>query len=317
MAQDAKLTRMISTLIGELRPNAKSLIVTLLGDAILPHGGTIWLGSLAGLAAPFGCNERVVRTSVFRLSKEGWLTSTQVGRRSCYCLTDSSRRRFEAAHRVIYAVRQKPWSEDWTVVFTGLAEGEARETLRADLAWQGFGQLLPGVMLHPAPDENSVRQSLAETGLEDRAAVMKASGQGWMKAEGLRNIAARAWDLEGLASIYSNFLQNFRPFLPAVDACAQSPLQSFRLRILLIHAWRRAILRDPLLPEELLPAAWPGAAARLLCRNLYSSVHAMAEAHLAQTMDTAGGPIGEPSAEYFQRFGGLRRKEAIAEARAG
>lgn len=315
MAQDAKLARTIDRLIGELHPNAKSLIVTLFGDAILPHGGTIWLRSLAELAAPFGCNERVVRTSVFRLSKQGWLTSTQVGRRSCYCLTESGRRRFEAAHRVIYAASLKPWSENWTIVFTGLAEGEAREILRADLAWQGFGQLLPGVMLHPAPDEYGVRQSLAEAGVEDRAAVMQASGQTWMKAEGLRNIAARAWDLEGLASVYSNFLENFRPFLPAVESCAPSPLQAFRLRILLIHAWRRAILRDPLLPEELLPAAWPGASARLLCRNLYRSIHAMAEAHLAQTIDTAGGPIAEPAAEYFERFGGLPRKKAIVEAR--
>jgi len=182
MADGAKLAGMVDTLIGELRPNAKSLIVTLFGDAILPHGGSIWLGSLAGLAAPFGCNDRVVRTSVFRLSKEGWLTATQAGRRSCYCLTESGRRRFEAAHRIIYAGEPKPWSETWTIVFTGLADGSAREILRADLAWQGFGQLLPGVMLHPQPDEASVRQALAEAGLAGRAAVMQASGEGWMKA---------------------------------------------------------------------------------------------------------------------------------------
>ena len=195
MTDDADLALMTDRLTGQLRPNAKSLIVSLFGDAILPHGGSIWLGSLAAIAALFGCNERVVRTSVFRLSKEGWLTATQAGRRSWYGPTQSGRRRFEAADRIIYAVGSRPWSENWTIVFTGLIEGEARETVRADLAWQGFGQLLPGVMLHPAPDEASVREALAEAGLASRAVAMKASGNGWMSGEALRDTAARAWDL--------------------------------------------------------------------------------------------------------------------------
>ncbi len=305
MDEDADLAQAIGRLTGSLRLNAKSLIVSLFGDAILPHGGAIWLGSLAALAAPFGCNERVVRTSVFRLSKEGWLTATQEGRRSWYCPTGPALRRFEAADRIIYATTSKPWSENWTIVFTGLIEGEARESVRADLAWQGFGQLLPGVMLHPAPDEASVRQALAAAGLDGSAVVMKASGNGWMSAEALRATAARAWDLGRLASAYTEFSANFKPFLEALKSRRISPLQAFRLRILLIHAWRRAILRDPLLPEELLPAGWPGAEARALCRALYLKLHAPAEAHLAEAMETPGGPIGKPGAQYRERFGGI------------
>lgn len=305
MTMDDRLDGMIDRLLDEQRPNAKSLIVSVLGDAILPHGGSIWLGSLADLVAPFGCNDRVVRTSVFRLSKEGWLTSTQVGRRSSYSLTDSGRRRFEAAHRVIYAAGRKPWGERWLLVFTGLVEGEARERLRDDLAWQGFGQLVPGVMLHPEPDEASLRQALGDAGLGDGAVVMRASGDGWMSGEGVRDVVARAWDLDVLASVYSAFLADFRPFLAPSQEGAFSPLAAFRLRILLIHAWRRAVLRDPLLPEELLPADWPGAAARLLCRNLYRAVQAAAEAHLAATMETTSGPIARPGARFYERFGGL------------
>lgn len=310
MNEDADLALMTDTLIGQLRAKAKSLIVTLFGDAIRPHGGSIWLGSLAALAAPFGCNERVVRTSVFRLSKEGWLVATQAGRRSWYRLTQSALRRFEAADRIIYAAASRPWSENWTIVFTGLIEGEARETVRTDLAWQGFGQLLPGVMLHPAPDEASVRQVLAEAGLAGDAVVMKATGNGWMSAEALRCTAARAWDLGHLASIYSDFCANFRPVLQALESRTPSPLQAFRLRILIIHAWRRAVLRDPLLPEALLPAHWPGAEARLLCSDLYRKVYGPAEVHLAQTMDTPGGPISEQTSQFFERFGAPERQKA-------
>ena len=35
-----------------------SLLITLFGDAIAPRGGTVTLGSLISLAAPFGLTER-------------------------------------------------------------------------------------------------------------------------------------------------------------------------------------------------------------------------------------------------------------------
>src|SRR5512140_3333136 len=94
----------------ERRPvRAKSLIVTVYGDFIAPHGGTIWLGSLARLVEPFGLNERVVRTSVFRLSQEKWLVSEQIGRKSYYRLTATGRRRFEQAYRRIYFEHHESW----------------------------------------------------------------------------------------------------------------------------------------------------------------------------------------------------------------
>lgn len=58
---------------------ASSLIITLYGDAIEPHGGTVWLGSLIQLLEPIGINERLIRTSIFRLTKEGWLTAEKSG----------------------------------------------------------------------------------------------------------------------------------------------------------------------------------------------------------------------------------------------
>ena len=61
-------------------PRAKSLCVTLIGDAIEPHGGSLWLSDLIQLVAPLGINERLLRTSVFRLVAQGWLQSERHGR---------------------------------------------------------------------------------------------------------------------------------------------------------------------------------------------------------------------------------------------
>ena len=54
-----------------------SLLVTVFGDAIAPRGGAVTLESLIRLAAPFGLTERLVRTSVARLAREGWLSGAR------------------------------------------------------------------------------------------------------------------------------------------------------------------------------------------------------------------------------------------------
>ena len=66
------------------------------------------------------------------------------------------------------------------------------------------------------------------------------------------------------------------------------------MRTLLIHAYRRVLLRDPLLPAALLPLDWPGAAAYALCRDFYRLTHRCAERHLAATLANAqrGLPAG-------------------------
>ena len=309
---DARISTLLDRLEAGRRLNAKSLIVTVFGDAILPHGGSVWLGSLVQLLAQFGINERGVRTSVFRLTKEGWFIAQPVGRRSYYALTQSSRLRFEAAHRTIYAAGPRPWGGLWTVVFTGLFEQVPRERLRTDLAWQGFGQILPGVMVHPAPDEAALRQSLREAGEAEGSPVMRGSLQEWMDADGVRRIVARAWDLADLAAHYDAFLAAFRPFLRAFEGGKPSPQTCFRLRTMLIHDYRRALLRDPGLPDELLPPHWPGAAARRLCRNLYRLSHEGAEAYLANTLETADGPLPDADQSYFERFGGLTPLQGAA-----
>ena len=82
---------------------AGSLIITIFGDAVLPRGGTVWIGSLIRVLADFGVSERLVRTSVFRLTRDNWLDVNQVGRRSYYSLTEDGARRFEQATQRIYS----------------------------------------------------------------------------------------------------------------------------------------------------------------------------------------------------------------------
>lgn len=298
--------------IDELRaraaPRAKSLIVTVFGDAIAPHGGTAWLGSLIGLVAPFGLNERLVRTAVQRLSKDDWLAARPIGRRSFYSLTEAGRRRFEDAHRRIYAAPRSTWDGQWTLVVTdaGSPAPGAREKLRRELVWQGFGQIAANVMAHPTADGEALRHVLQDLAMTDRVLVLRGSADRLGVPPPLAAFVRGCWDLDRLAQAYHGFLDQFRPVWQALEAVeVLEPAPCFIIRVLLIHEYRRVLLRDPRLPQELLPADWAGTAARALCRNLYRLTYGPATRHLMASLETADGPLPDAAPYVYQRFGGL------------
>ena len=75
--------------------------------------------------------------------------------------------------------------------------------------------------------------------------------------------------------MYESFINSFRPLLPLLKEAAPeelTPERCFQIQLLLIHFYRRVVLKDPLLPEELLPAHWAGQSARQLCINIYQRV---------------------------------------------
>jgi phenylacetic acid degradation operon negative regulatory protein len=304
-----RISDTVTQILDQLRPKAKWLIITVYGDAILHHGGSAWLGSVINLVEPLGLNERIVRTSVFRLSKEEWLASSQIGRRSYYRLTDLGRRRFEAANSRIYSHVSQPWDGRWTMVITNAAEldSERRDMLRRNLGWIGFGQLASGVMLHPDPDKALMRQVLNDMDASEQAVVMSGGVEADFSTSALSGMIQSCWDLDRLAEDYTEFLEMFRPLWQTMSSNGElDPQLCFVVRTLLMHGYRRALLRDPMLPDELLPANWPGTAARALCRNLYRLVQSAAETHVMGMLETAEGPVPEAHPAYFTRFGGLQ-----------
>ncbi len=292
----------------ERRPvRAKSLIITIYGDFIAPHGGTIWLGSLARLVEPLGLNERVVRTSVYRLSQEKWLVSEPIGRRSYYSLTASGRRRFEQAYRRIYFEHKEPWNGEWQLVAIPSAlNGAAREGLRKELLWAGYGAIAPGVLAHPLSDSDSLLEILEQTGTRDKVVAMRANSIEALSSRALQELVHDCWNLEELSQKYQEFMELFRPVLRAMRA-AQSPdpEQCFLVQTLLMHDFRRVLLHDPQLPAPLLTSGWAGGVAWELCRDLYRLTFRLAQQHLLAIGETPDGALRGPARYFYERFGGL------------
>jgi phenylacetic acid degradation operon negative regulatory protein len=308
-------------LLASRPPRAKSLVVTVFGDSILPHGGTIWVGSLIRLLGPLGVNERGVRTAVQRLTVEGWLSNRSVGRRSDYAPTPESRPRFEEADRRIYAGAAPHWDGTWCLVLLGQAgiSNSEREATRRELRWHGFGEISPTLLLHPAADTGSLWRALDGLTLTGRAIVFEGVAGAALAPESLagsralRELARSAWRLDELVLEYRDFLGRFGPLDAMPDSSLlRDPQTCFGLRTLAIHEYRRILLRDPELPEELLPEKWEGRAARRLCARLYHRLEARADHCLLTTCETSSGrlpPVSRSTRHRFDELGeaGLRR----------
>src|SRR5437762_2107567 len=163
-----------------------SIVITVFGDAIVPRGGSVWLGTLLRFFETLDIDSSVVRTAMSRLAADGWFEREKVGRNSFYRLVQRERQTFDIATRHIYGAPTSDW--------TG------------------------------------------------------------------------------------------------------------RFELLLIHHYRRVVLRDPLLPTALLPKDWPGRAAREICGEIYRRLLGASEQWLDRHGTNGAGPLPKAGAELRRRF---------------
>lgn len=265
---------------------ANSLLMTMVGDALAPRKQAVWLGSLIEMAGLFGVSSRLVRTSAFRLTADDWFEVERLGRRSYYRLSAAGLARVLHADKRIYEFELPPWDGRWTLVMLdGRLRASLRQELKRELKWQSFGQLSPTMFAHPQVDRKSLADILKQTRTQDQVAVLQAQSLGGTAA--LQSIMAQTFKLPQVAQMWAQFIQRFAP----LRAAGLKPHEAFYVRTLLIHEYRRVLLRDPNLPAEFLPPAWPGLQGRALCKALYRDLLAGSERYLMDQLQTSAGPL--------------------------
>lgn len=298
------IDRWIRQSLREEPPRAKSLVMTVFGDAIAPYGGALWLGSLIALLQPLGLSDRLVRTSVYRLVDEGWLVASRSGRRSQYRLSEQAERRFLRAHRRVYAPAADDWNGVWTLVSAGadMADKAQRNALKKALMWEGFAEVAPGLLGFPGRPVEALADALASTGCAGKALVFEATDAGLPGSVGLATRVHACWDLAHVRQAYRQFVRKHTPLSGMLEAETPGDVQAFSLRTLLIHAYRRVQLQDPQLPAALLGDDWPGMPARGLCRALYQQVAKASERHIRSVLAIEAGEAPALTERLSQRF---------------
>jgi len=268
-----------------------SIIITLYGDAIVPRGGCVWLGTLLAFFQAIGISGGVVRTAMSRLASDGWLERQRVSRNSYYRLAEKGKDTFRQAAEHIYHPRPPRWRGHFELLLPD--GGVEREPMRTILHEAGFGEPAPGMWIAPA----------------GAAIPPAASGILRLQAGGdsdtHRALAARSWPLEATGDAYRRFIAAFEPLRDALDAGQPlSDLEALVARVLLIHEYRRIVLRDPILPAEILPENWPGAAARALCAEIYPHVLSSSERWLDENATDETGNALPSARDIHKRFQG-------------
>jgi phenylacetic acid degradation operon negative regulatory protein len=281
-----------------------SLIVTIFGDSIMPRGGAVALGSLIELAAPFGLNERLVRTATTRLAKDGWLEGRRAGKLSEYRLSKKGRERFAEATKRIYSEPDKEWSGRWTLIVVPPMPSPKRRAIREELVWRGFGEISAGVFAHPEFDSRALSSQRRSAGPLSKVIAFDAA---LAEDDAPQRLVNLGWDLEELGIRYQRFVRRFGPVHTELLQRRREtePRDCFLVRTLLIHEYRRLHLRDPLLPAQLLRTDWPGAQAAALCRDIYARVFAASEIYLSRCAARLMGPLPAADPSVMQRFGGI------------
>jgi len=246
--------------------SARSLLLTVLGEFVLPRPEPVWTQTLIDVLAELGVEQKSARQALARTAAEGLLVSDRSGRRVRWSLSASGRRLLtDGAARIYgFGTRTAAWDGRWLVLLVSVPESrrQLRHRLRTRLAWAGLGSPTPGVWVTPdATKQDEVARVIAD--LELTAVSSSFVGPfGAIGAE--RDVVAQAWDLAGIEGAYADFLATFGSAAPV------TPAEVMTAQIHLVHAWRRFPFLDPSLPGELLPEGWAGARAAALFGTLHA-----------------------------------------------
>jgi phenylacetic acid degradation operon negative regulatory protein len=230
--------------------SARGLLFTVLGEFVLPAGGSAWTASFIEVLRRLGIEEKAARQALARTSADGWIRPVRSGRRTQWQLTaDGTRLLTEGTERIYAFTGSQPgWDGSWLLVLARVPESDrsARHLLRTRLSWAGLGSPAPGVWVTTHVERAAeVERVLSQVGLAD-AQLFTAHHHGGGE---LATLVRQAWDLPAIERRYEEFLAEF------ASPAASDPL--IRL-IELVHAWRRFPSLDPGLPTKLLPARWSG-----------------------------------------------------------
>jgi len=258
------LENIIGRVNRERRLRVWSLILTFFGDAILPRGGIVSAGTVSKLMKEFGIEDGTVRTAFSRLAKDDWIIRNKQGRNAYYTLAPKGHKPFQQASNRIYSIPQQHTkaSSDWLLAINN------------SIALDEFKLLVQqynGLLLNTSTGVFSSALAGVEEQLhKTQCMVAKGSSQevpDWVKEhESLQQYAVELSDFLGTFSGLTNSSE-----------ITTNPINAMAARCLLIHEWRRLILRLPDIPNVLLPDDWPAQAAGEMVAAQYSDLFAASE----------------------------------------
>ena len=239
----APINELIDCLTGGEPQRVPSLLVTVFGELAQEEGTRISGSVLGNLMELFGVKPEAVRVALHRLRKDGWIESHRNGRNSAYALTELGRAESAKASPRIY--RETPVAnEAWLVVADPVRPSAPNGQ---NCVWVSANVFVTGAL--------DSRDGSFATRLEPGTAL-----PAWM----LRKICEPelAEMSDRLSDRFAQLRQRLEP--------GRLPIEVAALRVLIVHSWRRIVLKAPDLPDHVFPEPWQGIACRASMSDLLS-----------------------------------------------
>ncbi len=228
-----------------------SVLVTIFGDLAQEESDQISGSLISTITGLSGIKAEATRVALHRLRKEGWIESIRTGRNSVHRLTEYGRQQTLAAVPLIYA-QKSAGADAWHIVVADSSDA-LREEL-SKLTTNGQYTLINSVTaVSPGVPPSGTKHLIVLPG--DCGSVPT-----WLK---------EYCGPQQLNDAYGTLLkavETVRASLPRPDET--DAIKTAVLRVLVVHNWRRIVLRHPLLPAKLLPKDWKGFA----CRDAVSQI---------------------------------------------
>ncbi|MGH3311515.1 MAG: PaaX family transcriptional regulator [Streptomyces sp.] len=251
------------------------MLLTVLGEFVLPSREPVWTGALLGALDALGFEEKAARQALARSSTQGLLVADRVGRRTRWSLTPNGEQLLEEGTERIYTFmrHRHRWDGRWLVLAVTVPESQRqlRHQLRTRLTWAGMGSPAPGLWVVPdAGRTDEVQAIVRELGIEHSTMSWTGPSAGIGDPE---DVVAAAWPLDKIETAYGDFVRQFG------DLHVSDQQEAFVAQVNLVHAWRRFPALDPALPAELLDHDWPGPDAAAVFHRCHERWHRRAQAY--------------------------------------
>ncbi len=268
------LDDLVNGLSGGQSPRVWSWVVTVFGELAREPGSEISGNLLHGLAGLIGIKPEAIRVALHRLRKDEWIVSRRNGRNSVHLLSEKGQKISVDASRRIYGTASNGRSA-WLV----LADpGFPVDADVVDAVPVGTGMWI----MAEKPNGDGIFSTPLESGhgLPD-----------WVTAKVCpADLVTQSCVLaDRLAALRGRFSD------PEFEIATMTPLQVATLRVMIVHDWRRLILKAPTLPEQVFPDRWHGAQCRahvswLLSRLRRPSLSALETTVADMASDRSMGP---------------------------
>lgn len=262
--------------------NPQHLVLGLFTDYWFGNTEPLPSAALVTLLEEFDVTTASARAAINRLAKRGLLVPSKRGRQTFYGLSpDATTTLTQTQRRVAdFGATDRTWDGSWTTVIFSLPDGQhdLRYIVRSRLRWLGFAPLYDGVWVSAGADEAQATELFERVG-SVKVTILRSSLA--FSANGGDPLTA--WDLEAVSARYAEYIERFTPVLQRVRSGHVGVADALVARTRAKEFWWRELISiDPDLPQELLPAGWPGTEGRRLFVEIYDSLGPLAELRVRQ-----------------------------------